>query len=423
MGTTSDKLTYLNTTKGKIKDVINMIGANITSDTTFRNYATKLYDGYVNVLKDKNTLLDNMPKGTSTGAITDAANLPIYEDKMSKESSQDGTPTPENPVEVKTVKGYRNLFDKDNLIKGWIRGTDGQYFNQYTDTYNCTNYIEVTPNTTYTINLIDINGLLSGGIIEYDSSKTYISYVPENQIIKTFTTSNTTRYIRFTVRVDSKNDVMLNEGNTLFPYVPYGTNWIYTAISNGNDTNYYTIPLNENEICGIGDYKDELIVDKNGKCWLNKKIGKKIFNDSDTFAEQYSSSSRTGFWTLIVGIKPISSGNEIPNLLSTKFISVSMNANWKPGNMSMVTYEGNLNKVYFFLEANKTVDDIKNVLVNQPIYYPLATPQLIDLNYTVDIELFNGVNNISNSDDMDMEIKYVQDINAILDKLINGQAL
>lgn len=178
------------------------------------------------------------------------------------------------------------------------------------------------------------------------------------------------------------------------------------AISDGTNTRNYTIPLGNNEIVGIGAYKDELIVDKNGHCWLNKKTGKKIFNDSDTFAEQYSSSSRTGFRTLIEGIKPISSGNEIPNLLSTKFISVSMNATWKPGNMSMVTYEGNLNIVYFFLEANKTVDDIKNVLVNQPIYYPLATPQVIDLNYTVDIELFKGINNISNSDDMDMTLKY-----------------
>ena len=35
---TANKLTYLNTTKGKIKDSINLTGANITNQTTFRYY-------------------------------------------------------------------------------------------------------------------------------------------------------------------------------------------------------------------------------------------------------------------------------------------------------------------------------------------------------------------------------------------------
>lgn len=91
MGTISEKLTYLNNTKIALKDTINLTNANITNQTTFRDYSTKLYDGYINILKNRNILLDNMPKGTSTGYITNAADLPIYEDKMSKLSTQETT--------------------------------------------------------------------------------------------------------------------------------------------------------------------------------------------------------------------------------------------------------------------------------------------------------------------------------------------
>ena len=94
MGTTSEKLTYLNCTKTALKDMINLSGAGITSETTFRNYATKLYDGYVEILKDKYTLLDAMPKGTGTGvnvSVQDAVDLPVYNLEMDKESTQETT--------------------------------------------------------------------------------------------------------------------------------------------------------------------------------------------------------------------------------------------------------------------------------------------------------------------------------------------
>ena len=44
--------------------------------------------------------------------INDASTIPIYNLKMTKESTQDGEPSPDNPVEVKTVKGYENLLHR-----------------------------------------------------------------------------------------------------------------------------------------------------------------------------------------------------------------------------------------------------------------------------------------------------------------------
>lgn len=67
MGTVSDKLTYLNTTKVKIKDSINLTGAGITDQDTFRSYETKLKDGFVDIINNGvDTLYENFPKVAQT---------------------------------------------------------------------------------------------------------------------------------------------------------------------------------------------------------------------------------------------------------------------------------------------------------------------------------------------------------------------
>ena len=71
----ANKLTYLNTTKSNLKDMINSTNAGIDNNTTFRNYVSKLYYGYIKVLKDRSILWDGIPKATSTGTITDAVDF------------------------------------------------------------------------------------------------------------------------------------------------------------------------------------------------------------------------------------------------------------------------------------------------------------------------------------------------------------
>ena len=64
MGTISEKLTYLNDTKTKLKNVINYAGANITNDT-FRSYPEKLYDKFVDfVTNGTDSLYSSLPKVT-----------------------------------------------------------------------------------------------------------------------------------------------------------------------------------------------------------------------------------------------------------------------------------------------------------------------------------------------------------------------
>lgn len=74
MGTTTQKLTYLNDTKQLIKDSINSIGGNITSQTTFRQYATELDSIYASLPKVSGSGSNISLSPTKKGRITSQIN-------------------------------------------------------------------------------------------------------------------------------------------------------------------------------------------------------------------------------------------------------------------------------------------------------------------------------------------------------------
>lgn len=112
MGTISDKLTYLNTTKGLIKDTINLTGAGITNDT-FRSYANKLKLGLINALNDNgDTIYSNLEKVSGIGSnlsLTPTYEAPMRNREIYGNTSQTGTPTPSSPVPIQSVTGLQNV--------------------------------------------------------------------------------------------------------------------------------------------------------------------------------------------------------------------------------------------------------------------------------------------------------------------------
>ena len=77
--------------------------------------------------------------------------------------------------------------------------------------------------------------------------------------------------------------------------------------------------------------------------------------------------------------------------------------------------------------SSSTWGEVKTALLNLLsdvdeilFYYPLATPQPIDLQTTVDLKLFKGVNNITNSEDGNMRIRYVESIESVISELRNA---
>lgn len=543
MGTISEKLTYLNTTKGKIKDVINMTGVGITNNT-FRSYAQSLYDGYIATLQDKGTLLDNMNKGTSTGAISGSANLPVYEYKASKLSTQTTTTQSANLFDenyyknatygsniykyiLTKIKGSGTLYKRCILKSGkshieglymcicskqnpnisgattlWfeINGAEPSsyypasqdfssveeiYFSYYPstitpqeifDTYNImvstdnVNYTPFVPNSpspdypsevntvkgyrnlanihnidntstsTYKLSIVDDTIVLkdnTNAIGFSQTNKTLAQICPELQVgdIVTLSFKNTSSsgsanriylsgvnsawYLSSptkTITQDMLDSTVIVYGGhdetaiisefmitkiANAPYVPYGSNYIYTTISDGTNSKIVTIPLNDNEICGIGDYKDELVIDKLGNAKLVKNIGKVVLDGSED--ENFIATGLAFLYSTYLG-------STTGNVLSNRFI---YSTSWTSSDDK---YRGKMNisadRIRFMLTdiTITTTEQLKTWLSNNNVnfYYALATPTEIDLG-TVDMELYEGTNNITNSEDMDMSIKYIKD--------------
>lgn len=109
MGTTSQKLTYLNDTKGLLKQKINNLGGDITDETTFRQYADKLQNVYdilpkTDYEEGSNITLSN----TLKGKLDFENGIVGY-----GQTSQEGTPTPDNPQEIEVVRGTQTVYIKD----------------------------------------------------------------------------------------------------------------------------------------------------------------------------------------------------------------------------------------------------------------------------------------------------------------------
>jgi len=193
----ASKLTYLNGTKKQLYTNINAIGGDLTNESTFREYAEEL-----------DNMWENLPHTTGEGTLI-SLNTKKGKAKVENflgDTLQEGTPTPENPVEVQTGTGRqeinicgKNLFDKDNYTSssGYV-DSDGTIKSSSSSRY-ITSLIKVKPNTTYTLS----GGNLAGGyrfnINYYDLTKTFVQQVGYAQVSMpyTFTTTETTEYIGF----------------------------------------------------------------------------------------------------------------------------------------------------------------------------------------------------------------------------------
>ena len=127
MGTTAQKLTYLNDTKGLLKDSINNLGGSITSSTTFRQYATELDSIYSKLPKISG-------KGTAinlTPTLKSRINSELYGD-----TSQSGTPTPSSPIPIECVTGLQTITiaNSDNSVSNTYEVNLGKNLINYNST-------------------------------------------------------------------------------------------------------------------------------------------------------------------------------------------------------------------------------------------------------------------------------------------------
>lgn len=216
MGTTSEKLSYLNTTKTKIKEALNLGGANITNET-FRQYIDKIKDRYLYyMLNGTQVIWNNWNKVSGTGTSLTLNNTEEAPMSLTYKgnTSQSGTPTPSSPIPVQVVSGDNSIEVSTNINNKGIRLglyqiVNGEYAsptsgNRYA-TFN--DLLEVQPNTTYKVTTTNnINAQFYQ--LQYNESKTYLSNSSSAQSVKdyTFTTGATTKYLAIDIRAyDSTN--------------------------------------------------------------------------------------------------------------------------------------------------------------------------------------------------------------------------
>jgi len=338
------------------------------------------------------------------------------------------SPSPEFPQSVKTVKGYSNLFDKDNanILYGYIN-TNGNFYN-----YNITNrkyiYISCLSNTTYTISKITGKYFRVASFNELPTTNNTASINSDtshdtNDVI-TFNTGENANYLIVNyihtnndtlTEQEILNSIMIIEGDQELPYVPYGNNYIAVNISDGTNTNQVPIPLNNNEIAGIGNYLDEYIIDKNGHCWLNKVMKKYIFTGNEDGWNLAETNINTYRFTNDKILKDNQPSTYLNNLMCNFFQVYNGNFGISDIDSEGIALRNNLNGFTIRALISRVTDlnGFKNYLQTQynngtPIiaYYGLATPELIDLQTTVDLKLFKGANTITNSEDANMTIEY-----------------
>ena len=135
------------------------------------------------------------------------------------------TPLPYEPYGYKiSISSIgKNLFDKDSTqysTVGYMKD-DGTFSEN--NNYGVSGYIQLSPNTQYTVSDMNINGLYPA-ICFYTDNKTFISGIKYDGLtMLSFTTPINCKYVLISYLKSNINSIMLNEGSVPLPYEPYRT--------------------------------------------------------------------------------------------------------------------------------------------------------------------------------------------------------
>lgn len=323
-----------------------------------------------------------------------------------------------NYVDVKVMR--KNKF-KSELEIGGIAEFDGtDVIAPAINRIRTKEYILIS-DKTHTLSWTPSNYVMYGYC--YDSSKKFLGITTGwNNTPFTFTPITNTSFIRFVwkksdnsaLTINDISNIQLEQGSVATSYEPYQESIV-------------PIPLNDNFIGGKGNNLDELIVDKFGKCYLLKKFFKYIITGNEIW--QIHGSIPSWFYcdSLITGYVK----NYLSNfILCNYFRQTQYNdvVTLEHGQFCYGNPTGSTVKRIVFKDTNYTtlndfVSWLQTLYSNgNPVllYYLLETPQLIDLNYTIDLKTFKGVSNITNSENANMKIRYVQDINSVISEMKNA---
>lgn len=163
--------------------------------------------------------------------ITDSDNGKIQDMMLYGKSSQDGTPTPENPVEIKNVMNPtvkicgKNLFDSKKFPIILNRGIDTNTGNIYQSTSGKYCATEKYIPFPYSGKKISFNASMS--LCAYDQDYKFISSVNKNND----RVPSGTMYVRFDIKIEDKDKVQIELSENTTTYEPYKEQTIQLLIT------------------------------------------------------------------------------------------------------------------------------------------------------------------------------------------------
>lgn len=226
-----------------------------------------VYDSGKEVIKNIQVDLANNTVTGSNPTLTNSLNKKLNYLKVEGKTVQNGTPTPDAPIEIQNVKGYRNLFD--GLFENkTISGADGTIRDD-AKRVKSVNKIYVDYQKKYTISFENDN--VGFNIFEYGENDTYLGRPSTNWItqkVYTFNLIENTKYIYVVfhynndavIGLDDIKNMQIVEGNTQKPYVPYGSNYLELK---ANGKNLFDVPYTTKTNNGM------TLTYENGKITLN----------------------------------------------------------------------------------------------------------------------------------------------------------
>jgi len=319
-------------------------------------------------------------------------------------TSQNGTPTPDNPVNVNVVSGdneivvcgknlipfpYQGSTRTDGSLS-WVVNDDGTILVNGTNDTGSTKYFNLQYNNgiqlkagTYTISVGSTSNIRAT-VAKWGDNTNVIALLSPNTSDTTFTLTED-MIVTIVLAINnglSVNNIlvkpMLEKNTSSTTYEPY-------------TRNTYHINLGTIELCKIGTYQDKLIK-SNDKWYWYREIGKVVLNGSENWGNFHIESS--GLGRAIVESTNVYFDSDTPSILASNMKGVKYSSSWNNTYDCIASY--NNNRFIAYLKNATDLTSFKAILSNSNsiVKYVLSTPTYTEI---TDTNLINQLNALYNA--------------------------